>query len=77
MDIKNPQPTRCQVDLLNSQQEKVVFFQSNLMKGYELALTGTASDMSSRWKGTTMVSVSKSEDQGPAAAGLSAFVVKE
>jgi len=58
-DIKTR--NRCQIDLLNSQEQKAVFFQSNLMKDYELVLTGTASDATSRWRGITMTAVSKFE----------------
>lgn len=36
-----------------------MFFQSNLMKGYDLAFTETASDATSRWRGTMMMPVSK------------------
>lgn len=49
------------MELLNSQQQEFVFFQSNSMKDYGLAFTGTASDATSRWRGTTMVAVSKFE----------------
>lgn len=59
-DTENGQPNHCKIDLLDSQQQKVVgFFQRNLMKVNELAFTGTPSDVTSRWRGTVMVSESE------------------